>query len=272
MIPLRDNIPSRRIPFVNYTLIVVCVLVFLKQASSPDGGQRMVEQYGMIPARITKPNQPITRPVLKIDQRNEVPVQVPPAAVPALATMVTCIFLHGSWMHLIGNMLFLFIFGDNVEDTFGHVGYILFYLFTGILAGLAHLLTGPGSPIPTIGASGAIAGVMGAYMILYPHARVLTLIPIVILQIVVIPAWIFLGIWMAIQLVQGSYALGVAQAAGVAWWAHIGGFVAGVVIAAILHQLHWLNPLNKEVLPPTDQLKSYRMRRGLAPFNDRRRF
>lgn len=269
MLPLRDNIPTRRFPFVNYTLIVICVLVFFVQVSSKDGGRGIIERYGMVPARITNPEQAASFRVTEADSGRDIEIPLAPSAVPVLLTMVTCVFLHGGWMHLIGNMLFLHIFGDNVEDTFGHLGYLIFYLFTGVLAGLAHLITGPDSTIPTIGASGAIAGIMGGYMILYPHSKVLTLIPIIIFQIVVIPAWIFLGIWMIIQLVQGSYALGIAGG-GVAWWAHVGGFVAGVAIAWLLKSIHWLYPLNKEILPHTDRMRSYRVRNGMSKFSRRR--
>ncbi len=183
-----------------------------------------------------------------------------PSAVPPWLTLLTCIFLHGGWMHFIGNMWFLFIFGDNVEDRLGHVGFLVFYLAAGIAASAAHLATNPASPIPTIGASGAIAGVMGAYFYLYPHARVLTLVPIfVILQMVVLPASVFLAIWFAIQFFQGIFSVGATQATGVAWWAHIGGFAVGLAVAFGLDQLHVLRPKVEQIRPHTDHAGTYRI-------------
>jgi hypothetical protein len=142
-------------------------------------------------------------------------------------------FLHGGFWHLLGNMWFLYIFGDNVEDRLGHPRYLLFYLLCGVASGVIHFLSAPGSPMPTVGASGAIAGVMGAYLILYPRARVLTLIPIIIFPwFVEIPAFVFLGIWILIQFL--SAALTAGQVSGVAWWAHVGGFVVGIVFLKML--------------------------------------
>ncbi|MGE0378145.1 MAG: rhomboid family intramembrane serine protease, partial [Planctomycetaceae bacterium] len=143
--------------------------------------------------------------------------QAAPSAVPALLTMLTCIFLHGGWMHFLGNMWFLHIFGDNVEDRFGHIGYLAFYLACGTAASAAHYLTDRNSAIPTIGASGAIAGVMGAYYVSYPRAKVVTLLPLIIIwQVVVLPASLFLGIWVVIQFLQGTMSVTVAQTTGVA--------------------------------------------------------
>src|SRR5262249_34301990 len=152
--------------------------------------------------------------------------EAPEPAISPWWTLLTCMFLHGGWLHIIGNMWFLYIFGDNVEDRLGHFGYALFYLGSGVFASLTHLLTNASSTVPTLGASGAIAGVMGAYMVLYPHARVLTLIPIFyFIQILLLPAPLFLGIWFLIQAFQGTFAITSAkEGAGVAWWAHIGGF------------------------------------------------
>src|SRR5688500_16587571 len=167
MFPIRDNIPSRTFPVVNYTLIAVCVIVFLWQMASQQEEQTIVEKYGMIPARVTNPGQPVTvrERVLVQTQRGidvvERPHQADEPPFPAWLTLLTCIFLHGGWMHMLGNMWFLHIFGDNVEDRLGHVGYLLFYLGAGLAASLVHLVSGPSSTIPTVGASGAIAGVMG---------------------------------------------------------------------------------------------------------------
>ncbi len=239
MIPLRDNIPSRTVPIVNYAIIGLCLLTFLQQLAAPE----LTEQLAMIPSRVFGagrevliPDLELVRTVFGVEQR----VTMRPvldAAVPDWLTLLTCTFLHGGWLHLIGNVWFLWIFGDNVEDRLGHVGYAGFYLGCGVIASAAHLVSSPDSPVPTVGASGAIAGVMGAYFLLYPGALVVTLIPIVFfLHVVVIPAPIFLGIWFLLQLLQGSFAIGNAQAGGVAWWAHIGGFVAGVATVLLLRR------------------------------------
>lgn len=199
----------------------------------------------MIPRRVLKPGQPVqVREIVTsveqvgarefvVERERERQLAEPP--VSAWLTLLTCIFLHGGWMHFLGNMWFLFIFGDNVEDRMGHVPYLLFYLFCGVGASVAHLLTNSSSPIPTIGASGAIAGVMGAYFLLYPKARVLSVIPIfVIIQVVVLPAPVFLGIWFALQFFQGTLSIASTEASGVAWWAHIGGFAVGYLVALVL--------------------------------------
>ncbi len=277
MLPLRDNIPSRSVPFVNYALIGACTLVFLVQQMEEPGKQTIVERFGMIPLRIVKPDEPVMIPEPKVvrvrDQFGrefqKVELVPRPAAPPVIApwlTLFTCMFLHGSWMHIIGNMWFLYIFGDNVEDRFGHLGYLLFYLGCGLAAGLAHLLTNALSPIPTVGASGAIAGVMGGYLLSYPRAKVLTLIPFIYLQIVVLPAPIFLGIWFLMQLMQGTFSIGATQAAGVAWWAHIGGFAAGAAVVWLLGFAHLLRPRVEATLPNTDRVTQYRYRSPRQPW------
>jgi membrane associated rhomboid family serine protease len=222
----------------------------------------------MIPARITEPGQQIEIPDVRIvetpgglrEQIIKRPAAEPP--IPPIFTLLTCIFLHGGWMHFLGNMWFLYIFGDNVEDRFGHIGYLIFYLACGVAASASHLVSQPGSPIPTIGASGAIAGVMGSYMYLYPHGRVLTLVPIFLfIQILVIPAPIFLGLWFVIQLFSGTASIGAVETTGVAWWAHIGGFAAGLLVALVLGRTHHLNPPVEERLPNSDSFSHYRFRR-----------
>lgn len=239
MIPLRDSVPSRTTPFVTYTLIAICSLAFFAQVTSGDGGERIIEQYGMVPLRITDPAMPATltfqeavqTPLGIVVQQRE-KVLAAPAVAPWL-TMITCIFLHGGWLHFLGNMWFLFIFGDNVEDRFGHIPYLLMYLGTGLIAGVSHLITNAFSPVPTIGASGAIAGVMGAYAMLFPHARVYAVLPLFIFfKTFVLPAPIFLGLWFAFQIFNGMSAAGAST--GVAWWAHIGGFAAGMVLAIVV--------------------------------------
>lgn len=247
MIPLRDNIPSRTTPVVNYVIIAMCSLAFMAQLSGTrdGGGDPIAESYGMVPLRLSDPEA-----VAVI--RQQVPVRTPtgvqvgivehelaPTGVAPWLTLLTCMFLHGGWMHFLGNMWFLYIFGDNVEDRLGHVGYSMLYLGTGIVAGLSHFATDSMSPIPTIGASGAIAGVMGAYAWFYPHARVQAVLPIIIfLQIFILPAPIFLGIWFAMQTFSGLSASAGGASGGVAWWAHIGGFVAGAVVALAVGRAH----------------------------------
>ncbi|TWU47075.1 rhomboid family intramembrane serine protease [Rubripirellula reticaptiva] len=246
MIPLRDNIPSRTTPIVNYAIIAICALAFITQLSEPEG--TIAESFGMVPLRVSDPSAIATL-------QHQAQVRTPegiqtvivehtlaPAVIAPWMTIVSCMFLHGGWMHFLGNMWFLYIFGDNVEDRLGHVGYAVAYLGTGIAAGLAHYVTDPTSPIPTIGASGAIAGVMGAYAWLYPHARVQAVLPIfIILQIFVLPAPVFLGIWFALQTFSGVSASASGEAGGVAWWAHIGGFVAGAMIAILVGRTHMGN-------------------------------
>ncbi len=234
MIPLRDDIRSRRVPVVNYALIAITSIVFLLQLSGDARDASLVEQFGMIPKRVLHPDEPITIESLRYHPRQglvRVQHEAAPSPIPGWLTILTCIFLHGGWMHFISNMWFLFIFGDNVEDRLGRWGFVLFYVGSGVAASITHLATDPSSSVPTIGASGAIAGVMGAYFLLYPRATVLTLIPIVFfIQLVHLPAWLFLGFWFVIQFFQGSLALTADQTTGVAWWAHIGGFAVGFAV------------------------------------------
>jgi membrane associated rhomboid family serine protease len=245
MIPLRDDVPSGRPPFVNWAIIGLTAGVFLLQLQ---GGEELIERYGMIPARVASPDGVVRiKDLVQIPgMRNRVVIERPalPSGVPAWLTLLTCVFLHGGWMHFIGNVWILYIFGDNVEDRFGRVGYLLFYLGSGVLASATHLLTNLDSTVPTIGASGAIAGVMGAYFILFPRAQVLTLIPVVFIHVIRLPAPFFLGIWFLLQFFQGTMAISDVESGGVAWWAHIGGFVVGVVVALVFRYLerrpaHW---------------------------------
>lgn len=231
----------------------------------PEDGPSLIERYGMIPARITHPGRPIEIPERAVVRtpfgfREAMTTrEAVPAAVPAFLTLLTCIFLHGGWLHFLGNVWFLHIFGDNVEDRLGHGMYFLFYLFTGVTASAAHLLTNWGSGVPTIGASGAIAGVMGAYMLLYPRATVVTAIPILIfIEILVLPAPIFLGIWFIIQFFQGTFSIVTVQSTGVAWWAHVGGFVAGFIIAYLSNRADRLRPPVIIRRPRTEPFEHYR--------------
>ncbi len=214
MIPIRDTVRARRFPVVNTVLILLNVLVFFFETSlGPVTLNRFVLAYGLVPARFWAGT----------DASRWLP-------------LFSSMFLHGSWFHLLSNMLALYIFGDNVEDRMGHLRYLIFYLLGGVLAGLAHLWAYPVSPVPTVGASGAIAAVLGAYFVLYPLARVITLIPIFFfVQVVEIPAVFYLGFWFLSQLLNGTFALTVKtfQGGGVAWWAHIGGFLAGIVLVRL---------------------------------------
>jgi membrane associated rhomboid family serine protease len=234
MFPLRDDIPIRGIPWVNYVMIGLCTVVFVAQATAPQEGEQLVFQYGMVPGRVTgalPAGETVTVTVGPPGRQEQ--LQVPPPAVPAWLTLATCMFLHGGLMHYVGNMWFLYIFGDNVEDRYGAVGYVLLYLGSGIAASLVQLVSSPSSPIPTIGASGAIAGVLGAYFMLFRHARVMTLMPLgVFTQIIAVPAPFFLGLWFVMQLV--SAAGSEAGSGGVAFWAHVGGFVTGVAATWLL--------------------------------------
>ncbi len=217
MIPLRDNIPSRHPPLITYLLIGANVLVFLFQLSLTRGElERLIFTYGFIPGRF-------------VAQLGEAPLTA--LFTPVLASM----FLHGGWLHLISNVWSLFIFGDNVEDTLGAGLYLLFYLACGVVAALAQMAAGPFSPVPMIGASGAIGGVMGAYFALFPRARILTLVPVFMFLIIEVPAYIFLGVWFVMQFLAGALAiLGPGTQGGVAFWAHVGGFAAGYGLIRLL--------------------------------------
>jgi membrane associated rhomboid family serine protease len=209
MIPLKDDIPSARFPAINTTLIVLNSAVFLVEAGMGGGLQPFILRYGIVPVRLLSDG------------------------ISDWGTIITSMFLHGGWAHIIGNMLYLFIFGDNVEDAMGHIRYLLFYLLCGTGAAWAHVLSGPGSAVPTVGASGAIAGVLGAYLVLYPRAGVLTLIPLgFFFRIVRVPAVVVLGFWIVLQIVLGLVSLPQAGGAhgGTAWFAHIGGFAAGLLM------------------------------------------
>jgi len=276
MIPLRDNIPSRTAPIVNYLMIAVCGLAFFAQlADQTDGVDHLVENLGLIPARVLHPDETIVVPEVKLVrgyygvERQVVERELPPPVVSPWLTLFTCIFLHGGWMHFLGNMWFLHIFGDNVEDRFGHFGYLLLYLGCGVAASLAHLAFNSTSTMPTIGASGAIAGVMGAYLWLYPRANVLTLVPIIFFfQIMVIPAPVFLVIWFVLQFFEGAFSVTAGQAGGVAWWAHVGGFAAGFLVALLLDRSHHLRPPVEAVLPNTERPTYYGYRRPPSIFDN----
>ncbi|MDQ3731803.1 MAG: rhomboid family intramembrane serine protease [Pseudomonadota bacterium] len=213
LIPLRDDNPTRSTPVVSYGIIGACVLVYLWQATlGPSAGQAAVYALGLVPAVLL--------------QGASLPPEI--ALIPPTATVFTSMFLHGGWLHLIGNMLYLWIFADNIEDSMGHGRFIVFYLLCGIAAALAQALPAPGSEIPMVGASGAISGVLGAYLILHPRAHVLVLVPLGFFsQITRLPAVLVLGLWFLLQLISE---IGAPEGAGVAFRAHIGGFMAGMAL------------------------------------------
>jgi membrane associated rhomboid family serine protease len=207
MFPIRDHNPSERTPFVTWGLILANVLIFLSYYPSLSGSDAQLMgffgDWALVPAEVLR----------GVDSH----------------TLVSSMFLHGGWMHLIGNMLFLYIFGDNLEDLLGHVGFLGFYLLSGLAAAGGQMLADPSSTVPMVGASGAIAGVMGGYLLMFPRARIDVLVIIVfIFKVFTIPAWLMLGIWFGLQLVNGL-AMDVAGG-GVAYWAHAGGFLAGLLL------------------------------------------
>jgi membrane associated rhomboid family serine protease len=227
MIPIRDDRPSFTTPFINYLLIALNTLVFLYEVLlGPHTREVFVYQFGVEPLRV----------LAALGLAN---VHVPdPSALPLLTSM----FLHASWLHLIGNMWVLWIFGDNIEDYLGHFGYLIFYLVSGLSASVLHIALNPSSTIPSVGASGAIAGVMGAYFLLFPSARVLTLVPLIIFfTFIWLPAWIVLGYWFVLQFLSGAatsiaYSTRTGGGGGIAFWAHVGGFVAGIIMIKLLPQ------------------------------------
>ena len=219
MIPLRDTVRSKRFPLVNYTLIATCAAGFFFELSVGDQLEPFVRAHGLVPARY-------------FALRDRLGPFDPTIYLPFL----TSIFLHGGWVHLLGNLLYLWIFGDNIEDRLGHVGYLAFYLTGGFFSGAAHVGIYPDSVVPTIGASGAIAAVMGAYFLLYPRSRILTLVIFFFwVEVVPVPAVLYLVVWFVIQLASGTIALATAgpETGGVAFWAHTGGFAYGAVFVIL---------------------------------------
>ncbi len=209
MIPIGDeNAGSLLKPYVNYALIGICIVVFLYELILPAGQlNALFFEWGAVPARVTSGE--------------------------GLITILTSMFLHGGWSHILGNMLFLYVFGDNIEDAMGHVPYLLFYLLTGIAAAGLQIVLDPTSAIPMIGASGAISGVMGAYLVLFPQGRVRALVFFGYFgQVILVPAWTMIGLWFGLQLLSAFASLGASgEGGGVAFWAHVGGFIAGAALA-----------------------------------------
>ncbi len=236
MIPIRDTIRSKNFPAVNFTIIGLNIIVFLWQLAQGPHLQETLYSYGIVPLRYHDPE--LSAHFTAFEQY-----------FPFLSSM----FLHGGFLHILMNMWFLYIFGDNIEDRLGHIRYLIFYLFCGVAAGLVHLYTNWNSNIPTIGASGAISGVMGAYLLLYPRSKILTLIPIFFFfQFVEIPAFIFLGFWLLMQLFSAG--LTPRNVGGIAFWAHIGGFISGLIFIKVF-----------DVIPRTG------LSGGLHRFTERRR-
>lgn len=242
LLPLHDDNPLKNIRFQHVTVgvIAACVAVFGYQLSLGDrGDQAFIFGFGAIPAVVFG--------------RVALPDEL--ALIPGWLTLVTSMFLHGGFMHLAGNMLFLWVLGDNVEDALGHKRFAVFYLLTGVAAGLAHSLTEPASQVPMIGASGAISGVIGAYLMLHPKARIKTLVGYFIVSL---PAWVVLGFWIGFQFFSASMATG----GGVAWWAHIGGFIAGIILIV---------PMRRKGVPLFDRgRKRFDLRPGLKKVPRRR--
>ncbi|MGB5983916.1 MAG: rhomboid family intramembrane serine protease [Desulfobacterales bacterium] len=240
MIPIRDTLTSRNRPVVNQSIIAVNVLVYLLQSAQGADLNRFIYVYGLVPARYAVPE--FAEYFSGFQQ---------------VFAFLSFMFLHGGFWHLAGNMWSLWIFGDNVEDQLGPLRYLLFYLLCGICSGLAHMVLNLHSNVPTIGASGAISGVMGAYMLLHPNARILTLIPIIIFPwFVEIPAFFFLGLWFLLQFLNAAGSAGAVT--GVAWWAHIGGFVCGMLFLKLFKQIPHAG-ISQRVRPMTTRKTSPRL-------------
>jgi len=218
MIPFKDNIPSRRYPVITVILILVNVTVFIYALSvKPSQQLSFFYIYGLVP--------------VKLHMIGQQPVEV---FTDLSRSLFTSMFLHGGFIHLLGNMWYLWIFGDNVEDRMGSVRFLFFYLLCGTLASLVHILFNLDSEVPSIGASGAVAGVLGAYLVSYPFARVLTLLPFFFIWIVELPAILVLGSWFIVQIFNGTASINASSSVmgGIAWWAHIGGFLSGMLLIA----------------------------------------
>ncbi len=213
MIPFKDNVPTRTTPVMTIIIIALnCLVHIYQQLLPPEGSVAMVQLLGVVPARVT-----------------DLPSWFFPGVQNPAVSLISSMFIHGGWLHLGGNMLYLWIFGNNVEDAMGHLRFVVFYLLCGIAAAAAQVIGAPGSTIPMVGASGAVSGILGAYLILHPFARVSTLIIIIFfIRVIELPAMVVLGFWFMLQVLNGISA--PAGAAGVAWNAHIGGFIVGLAL------------------------------------------
>jgi membrane associated rhomboid family serine protease len=219
MIPLKDDNPTKTFPFFTILLILLNTAVFIYEISlGAENGRIFVNKMGLIPSELLHGRHILVK-----------------SSLPVYVNIITSIFLHGSLMHLLGNMLYLWIFGNNIEDYLGHIKFLLFYFACGILATVTHTLVNIGSSVPVVGASGAISGILGAYLLLYPRAKILVVIPIIIfLKFIRIPAFFVIGFWIVIQILNGFTSLGIGETQGIAWFAHIGGFIAGIVLIKML--------------------------------------
>jgi membrane associated rhomboid family serine protease len=213
MIPVKDEMSTRETPVVNYVLIAINVIVYLFMAlAGPEAQEAIIAKYAMIPAHFADG-----------------------VTLADVMTIFTSMFMHAGLAHLGGNMVYLWIFGDNVEDRIGHSRYLMFYLVGGVVASLTHLATNWGSELPTVGASGAIAAVLGAYLVLFPASRIVTIIPLgKFSHLTKVPAFVLLGLWFIVQLFEGVMSFGGADVSGVAFWAHVGGFVAGMLMVKLM--------------------------------------
>ena len=251
MFPYHDENQTLRTPIVTFVLIAVNVLAWLlvQGAGATEPLARSVCELGLIPGELTAS--------LPAGSRFPMGEGLVCLTDPGRQTsnVITSMFLHGSWMHLLGNMWFLWIFGNNVEDSMGHLRFLVFYLLAGLAAAGAHILTDPASAIPMVGASGAISGIMGAYLVLYPRARIDTLFFFVFfIRVVPLPAWVMLGYWMLIQL-SGSFATSVVGGGGVAYGAHIGGFLAGLALIPIFRNPRLVQAKRKKVVLRRDEIE-----------------
>lgn len=224
LLPLKDDNPTRIIPYVTFTLIGLNLLGFLMELQAPgfEAQRKLILSMGAIPVRFFYETR------------------VPEFFLPTWMTIFTCLFLHAGWLHLGSNLLYLWIFGNNVEEYLGHGRFAIFYLLCGVAGTWGHMLLNPSSQIPLIGASGAIAGILGAYLVLYPRHQVLCLLFLfIIVQMIRLPAIWVLGFWFLIQVFQGTMSLGGSGSDGVAWFAHVGGFLAGLILIFLARQFGW---------------------------------
>ncbi|MFC1488857.1 rhomboid family intramembrane serine protease [Thermodesulfobacteriota bacterium] len=251
MIPIRDTIPSRNYPVVNTAIIGINVALYLVELAQGPNLDRFIYTYGLVPARYSIPH---SQSYFSFGQQ--------------VIAMLSFMFLHGGLWHLLGNMWSLYIFGDNVEDRLGPFRYLVFYLLCGLTSGLSHLFFNLHSNMPTIGASGAIAGVMGAYLILYPNSKILTLIPIIFIPwFVEIPAFFFLGFWFVLQFINATVSHG--NVSGIAWWAHIGGFIFGIIFIKTFLKLP-ASGITQKMRQVTQKKKTHRLQviRPIGPGSD----
>ena len=220
MIPIRHTLPSRHAPIVTRSIVAGNALLFIVQLLSPSAAEKLISTFGFVPARLIYPEM------------------FHYTLWEAILTLVTSLFIHGGLVHLFGNMIYLWVFGGAVEDAFGHAGYLLFYLMSGVLGSITHTCFFPHSVVPSIGASGSIAGILGAFFVLRPRARIVTLFPLVVYwALAELRAYLFLPFWFLMQFANGALSIAAAahtqEVTGVAWWAHVGGFIFGAIVAGV---------------------------------------